>query len=297
MTTIHDQKTPGPPAAPSVTPDTTAFPYRLAASDLDGTLLGPDHAIGPENLAAVRRLQAAGCRFVLASGRRHQNSLRFHRQLGLDTPLMSCAGALVQDPATGETLREVLLPPDLADELVAEGQRRGLAVIYYHREHLFIERRDRWTDLYEGRVGERAELCPDLRTLGDQTALKIVWYGEALALEAQRRELEDAYRGRLVLMSTHREDIEFLAPGADKAAALACVCAHLGVKQAETVTFGDGENDAPMLAWAGLGVAMDGGNAFAKAAARLVSPPGPPAGSFARGVDAVFRSTAVGEKR
>ena len=98
-----------------------ALPYRLAASDLDGTLLGPRKDIGPANVLAVRRLQAAGVRFVIASGRRHQNSLRYYRQLGLDGLMISCSGALVRDPATEETLREVLIPAPLAEELVARG--------------------------------------------------------------------------------------------------------------------------------------------------------------------------------
>ncbi len=103
--------------------DAAPFPYRLAACDLDGTLLGPHKEISTANVDAVRRLQDAGARFVIASGRRHQNSLRFQRQLGLDGLMISCAGALVKDPLTEQTLREVLLPADLADELVARGKR------------------------------------------------------------------------------------------------------------------------------------------------------------------------------
>lgn len=266
-----------------------AFRFQIAASDLDGTLLGPDHTIASENLAAVCRLRAAGCDFIIASGRRHQNSLRFYRQLLLRGPIISCAGALVKDPGTGETLREITLPPELANSLVVDGQSRRFTVIYYHRDHLFIEWRNRWTELYESRVGERAELCSDLRSLSGEAALKIVWYGEPAALEAQRRELQDAYRGRLTLVSTNREDIEFLAVGADKASALATVCAQLGVNRQNTLAFGDGENDVPMLTWAALGVAMDRGVDRAKSAAQIISPPGPPESSFARGVAAVFR--------
>jgi hydroxymethylpyrimidine pyrophosphatase-like HAD family hydrolase len=43
-----------------------------------------------------------------------------------------------------------------------------------------------------------------------------------------------------------------------------------------------------MLSWAGLGVAMNHGNAAAIAAAKIVSPSGPPETAFARAVDAIF---------
>ena len=269
--------------------DAAPFPYRLAASDLDGTLLGPHKEISARNLAAVRRLQAAGARFVLASGRRHQNSLRFQRQLGLDGLLISCAGALVRDPQTERTLHEVLIPADLADGLVAEGEKAGYTVIYYHRDHLYVTETNHWTGLYESRVGERAERYPgSLHDLKGEAALKIVWYGEPEAMQSTRPGVEQEYRGRLDILSTDAENLEFSAVGADKARALAVVADFYGVAQAETVAFGDGENDAPMLRWAGLGVAMDGGKPQAKEAAKLVSPAGAPEESFARGVEAVF---------
>jgi hydroxymethylpyrimidine pyrophosphatase-like HAD family hydrolase len=45
---------------------TTAFPFRLAAIDLDGTLLGPDKTISPENIAAVDRLHQNGVTVIIA---------------------------------------------------------------------------------------------------------------------------------------------------------------------------------------------------------------------------------------
>ena len=265
------------------------FPYQLAACDLDGTLLGPNKEISAANDAAVRRLRDAGTRFILASGRRHQNSMRFQRQLGLDGLLISCAGAMIKDPQTDKTLHEVLIPADLADGLVAEAEKAGYTVIYYHRDHLYVTETNHWTDLYESRVGERAERYKgSLRDLAGAAALKIVWYGDPSTMQGCRAGVEDGYKGRLDVLSTDAENLEFSAVGADKAQALAVCAEYYRIKQQATLAFGDGENDAPMLRWAGLGVAMDGGNPRAKEAARLVSPAGPPEESFARAVDTIF---------
>ena len=270
----------------------TSFPYRLVASDLDGTLLSPDKKIAPANVASVRQLQARGGRFVLASGRRHQNSMRYYRELGLDGLMISCAGALVKDPDSQQTVREVLLPAELAAALVSAGEAGGYTVIYYHRDHLYIGARNHWTALYESRVGEQAELLPDgLPSLRGEVALKVVWYGEPEALKPERQRLETEYRGRLQILATDPENLEFSAPAANKAEALAAVAAFYNVPQSATLAFGDGENDAPMLRWAGLGVAMDVGNALAKTAAGMVGPTGSPEESFARAVKTVFART------
>ena len=42
---------------------------KVIASDMDGTLLGDDHRIAPETLAAVKRACDAGIRFMVATGR------------------------------------------------------------------------------------------------------------------------------------------------------------------------------------------------------------------------------------
>lgn len=268
--------------------NTPTFPYRLAACDLDGTLLGPRKEISDANLDAVRRMRAGGTRCVVASGRRHQNSVRYYRQLGLDGLMISCSGALVKDPDTGQTLREVLIPDALADELVSRGLEGGFTVIYYHRDHLYASARTPWTDLYESRVNERTEVYPgDLRELHGAAAQKIVWYGEPDTLKSSRPRLEETYRDQITVLATDPENLEFLAPAANKADSLAALAAYYEVRQADTIAFGDGENDAPMLRWAGLGVAVDGADETAQAAADLVGPPGMPEERFARALAAV----------
>lgn len=268
------------------------FPFQLAAVDLDGTLLGPDHEVSPENAAALRQLQERGVIVAIASGRRYQNSMRLHRSLGLQGPIISCQGGLVIDPETEEVFEEHFLPPPLAAELIADGESRGYSVIYYHRRRLCVARQDHWIELYESRIGERAEVVSDLRSLEGADALKIVWYGEPADVRAARPAIEIRYRGRADVISTDPENLEFMLAGVDKGVGLQAVIKHYGVPVERTLAFGDSENDVPMLRLAGLGVVMDGGTEVALNAAGLVGPPGPPETSFARAVAAVFERFA-----
>src|ERR1700751_2986067 len=134
------------------------FSFRLAAIDLDGTLLGPDKQIGPENAAAVQRLRKNGVTVIIASGRRHQNSIRFQRQLGLTGPIIACQGGLIRDGETGNVIEAHFLAQNVARQIVDEGEKSGVDVIYYHLDHLYVgAKRDRWVELYESRVGEKTE--------------------------------------------------------------------------------------------------------------------------------------------
>lgn len=270
------------------------IPYRLAAIDLDGTLLGPNKQIGPENLAAVQRLRRAGVRVIVASGRRHQNSIRFQRQLGLHGPIIACQGGLIRHGETGEIIEAHLLPPETAAELVRLGDAKGIDVIYYNLDHLYVgPLANEFRRLYERRVGEQTEVIGDLKILEGRDALKIVWYGPPDALAGWRDELTRRFAGRVDVLSTEKENLEFMPPGINKASAVAKIAEQFGIPCAQVMTFGDGENDVSMLKWAGLGVAMAHANEVAKAAAKLVSPPGPAETDFARAVDAIFARCAA----
>jgi len=267
------------------------FRFRLAAIDLDGTLLGPDKAISEQNAAAVRRLSQNGVQVIIASGRRHQNSIRFQRQLQLNGPIIACQGGLIRDGESGNVIEAHFLPQSAAREIANEGEGHGVQSIYYHLDHLYVsERNNQWLDLYESRVGERAETLPDLNQLDGRRALKIVWYGEPAVLQKIRPEVSVRYSGKVDVLSTESENLEFMPRGINKATALAKVAEQFGVFREQVLAFGDGENDVQMLAWAGMGVAMRHGNSAAIAAAKLVSPPGSPETAFARAVDVLFKN-------
>ena len=270
-----------------------SFPYRLAAVDLDGTLLGPDKLISDQNAAAIHRLNEHGARVIIASGRRHQNSIRFQRQLQLTGPIIACQGGLIRDGESGNVIEAHFLPQAVAREIAGEAEQNGVQPIYYHLDHLYVpEGNNRWLDLYESRVGERAETIPSLSQLDGRRALKIVWYGDPVILRKIRPEMAAHYQGKVDILSTESENLEFMPRGINKAAALEKVAREFGVLQEQVVAFGDAENDLQMLAWAGMGVAMRHGNPAAISAARMVSPPGPPETAFARAVDVLFEDAS-----
>ena len=262
------------------------FSFRLAAVDLDGTLLGPDKEIGPENAAAVQRLRENGVMVIIASGRRHQNSVRFQRQLGLSGPIIACQGGLIRDGESGNVVEAHFLPQSVTRQIISDAEKNDIHPIYYHLDHLYVaERHNQWIDLYESRVGERAEVLPDLEQLDGRRALKLVCYGDPVVVAKVRPEMSAHYADKADVLSTEHENLEFMPRGISKATALAKVAGEYGVRQEEVLAFGDGENDVAMLRWAGVGVAMAHGNQAAIKAAKQVSPPGPPESAFARAVD------------
>jgi Cof subfamily protein (haloacid dehalogenase superfamily) len=269
---------------------TGRLPYRLAAIDLDDTLLGPDKVIGAENAAAVHRLIEAGVHCLLASGRRHENMLRFHRCLELHGPIVSCNGALVQNAETNEVLLQTLVPAALAAEVVEEGDRRGVTQNYYHTNGgLYVREETTWTHLYEDRTGSNVNVHGDLTDFHGESALKIIWIDSGERIAPLFDEFSARYAGQLYVTTTDPEYLEFMALGVSKAAGVSAVAERFGIAREEVLAFGDGNNDVPLLEWAGMSVAMAHGRPAAHAAAKRITPAGNPESSFARAVEMILQ--------
>ncbi len=262
-------------------------PLRLAAVDLDDTLLGHDKRISRANYEAVHRLIDADVTVVLASGRRHENMSRFYRELDLTSGWMvSCNGAMARSVATDETIWEAQLPQPLVQAILADGEAFGVTQNFYHANgDLFVNATNEWTQMYISRTNSELTAIPDILSLADDPALKIIWIASAEnALDLGKKMREKHGDSALHIVITDPEYLEFMAHGVHKATGLAHVAERLGVAAGECVAFGDGNNDVEMLRWAGLGVAMPHARLAAQEAADVVSPDGDPETAFARAV-------------
>lgn len=75
-------------------------PVRLIASDLDGTVLGPDFRFRPRTLEAIAAARDAGIQVVFVTGRPKRWLDPLHEQLD-DVGVVICSnGAVVFDPGS-----------------------------------------------------------------------------------------------------------------------------------------------------------------------------------------------------
>ncbi|BCJ45978.1 hydrolase [Actinoplanes ianthinogenes] len=246
--------------------------YALIATDLDGTLLRSDHTIGARTRAALAGAAARGARHIIVTGRSVTWTRTVLDDLGY-TGLAVCGqGGQVYDAGAHRQLTSYPLDRDLA--------RRAIAMIETVTGPLRLAA-DR--DGLDGAVltgpGYRHDPVGNLPVVVTDTAG--LWAAPVRKFYVQHPELsEDALRevaarlvGHLVTVTTAGPgEIEILPLGLSKATGLAYAAGLLGVTGPETIAFGDMPNDAPMLAWAGHGVAMGGAHPGLKAIADEVAP-------------------------
>jgi Cof subfamily protein (haloacid dehalogenase superfamily) len=250
--------------------------FRLLALDLDGTILDGRLNVSTRSRRALRAVILARVHVTLASGRTFDSMRVFADDLGVREPLICMQGALVQDPMSEQVLLRCGVPRELAREFVRFGRQQDWDVGLYLDGALYAERLTPCLRFYAeyGRVHEKLHLVGDLSALVSEEPMKLVVVAEGAAQASQADELlKRRFAGRLRIVRSFARFVEGTNLLASKGRALSFLASRLGVAQGETMAIGDNDNDADMVAWAGLGVAMGNASAAVKAAARYFAPP------------------------
>jgi HAD superfamily hydrolase (TIGR01484 family) len=145
---------------------------------------------------------------------------------------------------------------DYAQEIVAITTERSLHLNAYVDDDLYVKRLSKWTDLYYIRTGSRSIAVGDMRGWIARAPTKLLIIDHPRNISRLESEFVDRYRGKLYVTRTDDEYLEFMNLDANKGSGLATVAREIGVKQSETMCFGDNYNDLPMLRWAGRPVLM-----------------------------------------
>jgi len=263
-------------SGPAVDP---AFPIRLVALDIDGTLVGEDLVVGERTRAAIAAATASGVAVSLVTGRMASSAVRFARALDLRGPLIAYQGGLARlmpEPGSarlGRLLWHRPVPAAVAREAIVWSRERGLDPHVNHLERFILRADDPRADDYSTFMGAQAELVPDLLAAIVHPVTKVLAVGDEHRPLEVLAEARARFAGRADVTISHPRFLEFVAPGVSKGDAVRRLARRLGVPLANTLAVGDQYNDLEMLSVVGHGVAMPSAPAAVVAAARYVAPP------------------------
>jgi len=240
--------------------------YRLAALDMDGTLLGLDHKISDYSKTVLARADAAGKILTLATGR----ALSELRGIIDDIPALRYAicenGAVIYDLYAKKCIHREIIPQEDVEFAMAELEKRTvIAQIYmldqaYLRAHKEIDLNPYRMEFFRSVWEAGSVFDPDLfeRYRAEHPPVdKMDLY---FTSETDRDEFRALISQRnLEVAGSIGIGIEVSSKLANKANGLKTLCNILNIPLEETIAVGDSDNDRDILQTAGFSVAM--GNA------------------------------------
>lgn len=256
-----------------------AFPIKLIALDLDGTLIGDDLLLRDRTIAAVRAAVERGVSVSIVTGRMATSALVFARQLGLSDPLVGYQGALIrampeaENGRLGRLLVHRPLAVDATREAIEWTRSIGLDPHINHLERFIIRADDPRAEDYSAFLGGRAMLVDDLLAWIRRPISKVIAVSEEPMDEAVLDAARERFAGRASVTISHPRFLEFLRPGVSKGSAVRWLARRAGVPLDNVLAVGDQFNDLEMLAAVGHGAAMPEAPGPVRAAARYVAPP------------------------
>jgi HAD superfamily hydrolase (TIGR01484 family) len=248
----------------------SGFPYRLIATDLDGTLLRSDDSVSQRTRDALAAATAAGAVHIVVTGRGARWTRHVLDDLGYDGLAVCAQGAQVYHAGEHRLLTSVTLDRQLAGVALAKIEAE-IGPLY-----LAASRDGLDGDVMVGPGYAVTGALPSTPF----TDASDLWAAPLNKIYIQHPELSDdelaqaavrAAGGFVSVAMAGQGIVELLPLGLSKATGLSLAARRLGVKAADTIAFGDMPNDLPMFAWASYGVAMADAHEELKAVADEVT--------------------------
>ncbi len=271
---------------PAVRPE-PAFPVRMLALDIDGTLVGPDMALSGRLVSAITEAVRQGVKVSLATGRMPSSAVVFANRLGLEEPIIGHQGAIVRampDPAlraptTGAPFRgrigRILSHQPLAADVMVDAVRwcyaNGLHPHINAVERMIVAEDDPNFADYSAYLGPSAQTVRDLTTDITARASKVIAVGEPGLAMALIEDARRVFAGRASPTVSHPRFLEFVAPGVSKGRAVAWLAHRAGIPMGQVLAMGDALNDFEMISDAGHGAGVASGPAEVQLAGRYIA--------------------------
>jgi Cof subfamily protein (haloacid dehalogenase superfamily) len=233
--------------------------YKLLAVDMDGTLLNDASEITRRTREAVLAAIGRGVLFVPSTGRPMGGMRHVRAAFDFDLPMVLFNGAMAMTAKTERVLFSQGLDFPCAEVIFAQGIKRGYSVVAWAGERLFVNRDIEEITEYQRTSGAELHVVPDMEPLRPYGVTKMLWIIPPEDGPRCRAEMPALLGGKVNCYTSCPHLMEFTDAGASKGLALEAVGRACGIAREEMIAVGDGWNDASMLEYAGLGVAM--GNA------------------------------------
>jgi len=252
---------------------------KLLATDLDRTLLTVEHRVSDENRAALEACADKGILLVAATGRALSAVPEAVRAIRGVRYLICANGSKIYDNVSGELLCERYLDAEAIEYVMPMLKDNDVLLEFFwdgfpwvdaerYRTHAGIP--DWFLDYFRQSRKPLEDLEAGVRANIHRIENVNFVFGTEDVKQRIHAFLQKGER-LYELTSSLAFNFEIGGRGVSKATALDFVAQREALTREQCICFGDSENDASMIAWAGIGVAVDNAEPVTKEAADYIT--------------------------
>ncbi len=236
--------------------DSTQPLIRFMLSDIDGTLLRPDHSLSQANIDAVRKLREAGIYFSVASSRPPRAMRHQIEALGIDLPTVAFNGANIINP-DGSLLKAHRIAPKAARISLELFAAEKVSVwVFADDQWLLIDPQGDYVEHERNTLGYDFVQVAHFEDYLDRIDKIVAASTDFELLKRLEVALNPLIADSALAARSQAYYLDVTALDANKGTALETLADAVGVALAHTAAIGDAGNDIAMFRRAGLSIAM-----------------------------------------
>ncbi|WP_417792594.1 Cof-type HAD-IIB family hydrolase [Stutzerimonas xanthomarina] len=241
-----------------MTTERNVSPFRIVASDLDGTLLAPNHQLSPFSKQTLQQLHQQGYTFIFATGRHHIDVAGIREIAGIPAYMITSNGARVHDQDNREMYSKNVPEHRVQAIIDLVKDQPGLYIHLYRNDEWLLSRENELLRQFHEESGFASQQFDADNAPTDGIA-KIFFTHEERDHDLLTRFetlINQQFGDELNVAFSTPWCLEVMSAGVSKGHALQAVAESLGLTLDHCIAFGDGMNDAEMLSMAGKGLVM-----------------------------------------
>lgn len=237
--------------------------YKIIFLDIDGTLTNSQKVITKSTINTLIDIQKQGVTLAIASGRPDTGILPLAKQLKLDVfggYMLSFNGAKVKNLKTGKIIFENNLSLKAFALATKLAKKYNVDIITYNDNYIISEISNNKYMNIEANINKiPVKVVPSMVDFIDYNPTKCLMFADSDYLATVEPKIKKSMEGLANVYRSEPFFLEVVPIGVDKAESIKALIDYLGIKQSETMAFGDGFNDISMIKYVACGVAMSNG--------------------------------------
>ena len=261
---------------------------KLFVTDLDGTLLGDNHAVSKKNAQAIRDLKAAGIEFMVATGRSYDSAIAVLKPHDIQCQMINLNGAISYD-INGNILQSIPLKLNTVSDIFDYVALNEMNFSIMTQDTFYTSDKDKFIERMETLLrqaaesseeeedsniqffGETVEDIDDYELTTENPPLKVMLISQDPKVLTDFKATFDSYPD-IDITSSAPDNLEITSHRAQKGLAVQEYINSSGYTMDDVATIGDSLNDRSMLRMARYGFAMENASDEVKDIARYKAP-------------------------